>query len=278
MSQANEPWPGSPTALVTGGASGIGRALALALAESGVMVVVADRQTDLAERVVAEIAARGGRAQVAALDVRDRRQFAAVVKMIVESSGRVDFLFNNAGIGVLGQASHYRDTDWTDVLDVNLVGVCNGIAAAYPVMVQQRFGHIVNIASMAGLIPVPLVASYTASKFAVVGLSRALRIEAAAHGVRVTVVCPLIVNTPILSGGRYGRHNDDVSALSRRRAAMHAMAVPPEDLARRVLRDVARNRAVVVYPAWARLWWYLDRLSPWLTDRLTSVLMARLLR
>lgn len=278
MSQAKEPLSGSPTALVTGGASGIGRALALALADSGVMVVVADRQIDLAERVVAEITARGGRAHLAALDVRDREQFATVVKMIVESSGRIDFLFNNAGIGVLGRASHYRDTDWTDVLDVNLAGVCNGIAAVYPLMIQQRFGHIVNIASMAGLIPAPLVASYTASKFAVVGLSRALRIEAATHGVRVTVVCPLIVNTPILSGGRYGRHNDDVSALGRRRAAMHAMAVTPEGLARRVLRDVARNRAVVVYPGWARLLWYLDRLSPWLTDRLTSVLMARLLR
>lgn len=278
MSHADEPRPGPPTALVTGGASGIGRALALALADSGVMVVVADRQIDLAERVVAEITARGGRAQVAALDVRDRERFATVVRTIVESSGRLDFLFNNAGVGVLGQASHYTGADWSDVLDVNLGGVCNGIAAAYPLMVQQRFGHIVNIASMAGLIPAPLVTSYTASKFGVVGLSRALRIEAAAHGVRVTVVCPFIVSTPILSGGRYGRSNADVSALNRSRGAMHALAIAPEKLARRVLKDIARNRAVVIYPGWARLLWYLDRLSPWLTERLTRALMARLLR
>lgn len=278
MSHTQASPPGPPTAIVTGGASGIGRALALALADSGVMVVVADRQVDLAAQVVADIAASGGRAQVAALDVRDREQFAVVVKTMVESYGRLDFLFNNAGIGVLGQASHYTDADWSDVLDVNLAGVCNGVAAAYPLMVRQGFGHIVNIASMAGLIPAPLATSYTASKFGVVGLSRALRIEAAAHGVRVTVVCPFIVNTPILSGGRYGRSNDDVSALSRRGDALRAIAVLPEAMARRVLKDIARNRAVVVYPGWARVLWYLDRLSPWLTERLTRALLARLLR
>ena len=241
-------------------------------------MVVADRQIDLAAEVVAEITARGGRAQVAALDVRDRERFAAVVAEIVATAGRLDYLFNNAGIGVLGQASHYTAADWSEVIDVNLLGVCNGIAAAYPVMIQQRFGHIVNVGSMAGLLPAPLASSYTASKFAVVGLSRSLRIEAATHNVRVSVVCPSIVDTPLLSGGRYGRSNNDVVALNRNRAAMNAIAVSPEDLARRVLKDIARNRAVIVYPGWARLLWYFDRFSPWLTERLTRMLMTRLLR
>jgi NADP-dependent 3-hydroxy acid dehydrogenase YdfG len=278
MTQGPTPVSSVRTALVTGAASGIGRALALALADTGVMVVAADRQIDFAEQVVAEITARGGAARLAALDVRDRAQFAAVVQEIVETSGRLDFLFNNAGIGVLGRASHYSEADWADVFDVNLTGVCNGIAAVYPLMIQQGFGHIVNVASMAGLIAAPLAASYTASKFAVVGLSRALRIEAAAHGVRVTVVCPLIVSTPILSGGRYGRSNPDVSALSRHRAALNAIAVAPELLARRVLRDVARNRAIVIYPGWARALWYCDRVSPWLSERFARALMTRLMR
>jgi NADP-dependent 3-hydroxy acid dehydrogenase YdfG len=269
---------GSPTALITGGASGIGRAMAVALSESGATVVVADRQLDLAEAVVSQITGRGGRAHVAALDVRNRQQFSEVVNVTLALTGRLDYLFNNAGIGVLGQASHYSDADWSEVIDVNLTGVCNGIAAAYPHMIQQRSGHIVNTASLAGLIPAPLTASYTASKFGVVGLSRALRVEAARHGVGVTVVCPFAVNTPILAGGGFSRINQDVERLRRRRFLLDAVAVTPDRLAHRVLRDVRRNRAIVIYPPWARLLWQLDRLSPWVFERLTTVLLNRLLR
>ena len=167
------------TALVTGGASGIGQALAVGLAETGVTVIVADRQFDRAETVVRTIRSRGGRADPAALDVRNRREFADVVTSALDRTGRIDYLFNNAGIGVLGEARHYSDDDWSEVIDVNLTGVCNGIAAVYRHIIRQRSGHIVNIASLAGLIPAPLTASYTASKFGVVGLSRVLRIEAA---------------------------------------------------------------------------------------------------
>jgi NAD(P)-dependent dehydrogenase (short-subunit alcohol dehydrogenase family) len=269
---------GSVTALITGGASGIGRALALALAETGAAVVVADRQLDLAEDVVSDIRSLGGRAHVAALDVRNRRQFADAVNATLGWTGRLDYLFNNAGIGVLGQASHYSDTDWSEVIDVNLTGVCNGIAAAYPHMIRQGNGHIVNTASLAGLIPAPLISSYTASKFGVVGLSRALRLEAARYGVRVTVVCPFIVSTPLLVGGGFSRINEDVGLLRRRSFWLDTLAVSPERLAHRVLRDVARNRAVVIYPPWARLLWHLDRLSPWVSERFTAALLNRLLR
>jgi NAD(P)-dependent dehydrogenase (short-subunit alcohol dehydrogenase family) len=269
---------GSPTALITGGASGIGRAMALALSKSGATVVVADRQLDLAEGVVSQITGGGGRAHVAALDVRSRQQFDEVVNLTLGLTGRLDYLFNNAGIGVLGQASHYSDADWSEVIDVNLTGVCNGIAAAYPHMIRQRSGHIVNTASLAGLIPAPLTASYTASKFGVVGLSRALRVEAARHGIGVTVVCPFVVNTPLLAGGGFSRINQDVELLRRRRFLVDAVAVTPDRLAHRVLRDVGRNRAIVIYPTWARLLWQLDRLSPWLSERFTAALLNRLLR
>jgi NADP-dependent 3-hydroxy acid dehydrogenase YdfG len=259
------PWP-----------SGIGRALAVAVAETGATVIVADRQLDHAETVVDTIRRRGGRAHTAALDVRNRRQFADVVAGTLDRTGRIDFLFNNAGIGVLGEVRHYSADDWSEVIDVNLTGVCNGIAAAYPQMIRQRSGHIVNTASLAGLVPAPLTASYTASKFAVVGLSRVLRIEAARHGVGVTVVCPFIVDTPLLTGGPFSRMNPDVDQLRRRRSLLHAVSVAPERLARCVLRDVARNRAIVVYPRWARLLWQLDRLSPAVADRLSAALLRRL--
>ena len=274
---AQSEYGGVRTALVTGAASGIGRALAIALGDAGTAVFVADRQWAQADQVTSEIVARGGRASPVALDVRDREQFAAAVQSIIGSTGRLDYLFNNAGIGVLGQAQHFTGADWSDVIDVNLAGACNGIAAAYPHMVRQQSGHIINMASLAGLVPAPLVSSYTATKFALVGLSRALRIEAARSGVRVSVVCPFIVDTPLLKGGRYGRINADALPVTKGRALLHALSVSPERLASRILIQAGRNRAVIVYPAWARMFWYLDRLSPWLTERAMRAMLRRLM-
>ena len=268
----------APTALVTGGASGIGRALAIALSQTGTAVYVADRQFDLARQVARTIADAGGSAVAADLDVRNRAQFAELVSTIVAATGRLDYLFNTAGIGVMGHASQFSDTDWSDVLDVNLKGVCHGIAAAYPHMIERRRGHIVNTASLAGLIPFPLTASYTASKFGVVGLSRALRIEAAVHGVRVSVVCPFVVDTPLLTGGAYSRIKDDAASVRKGRPMLRWLAVSPERFASGVLKKTDRNRAVIVYPPWARLLWQLDRLSPWATERLIGKLMSHLLR
>jgi NADP-dependent 3-hydroxy acid dehydrogenase YdfG len=138
-------------AIVTGGASGIGRALAEELAHVGVYVVVADRQVNLAERVAAGIRANRGAGIATELDVRDPSRFQAVVQATVAEAGRLDYLFNNAGIAVGGEMRDYDLEDWEDVFDVNLRGVCHGILAAYPLMIEQGFGHIVNTASLSGL-------------------------------------------------------------------------------------------------------------------------------
>lgn len=260
---------GSRNAIVTGGASGIGRALAEELARTGVHVVIADRQLELAAAVVAGIESRGGTAVAAELDVRDPDRFRQVVEEASAASGRLDYLFNNAGIVVAGEMRDYELADWEDVFDVNLRGVCHGILAAYPLMIAQGHGHIVNTASLAGLIgPLTLQGSYIATKHAVVGISRSLRVEAMRYGVRVSVLCPGAVRTPILRGGRYGRSkpNLDLAALADR--VERFGAIEPALLARRALRAVARNRAIIVEPRVARLPWYLDRLSPWLSEKL----------
>jgi len=119
--------------------------------------------------------------------------------------GHIDLLFNNAGIAVGGGMADYDPEDWEDVIDVNLRGVANGVQAVYPIMIEQRSGQIVNTASIAGLIAAPSQGSYTASKHAVVGLTKALRVEAERFGVRASVLCPGVVRTPILVGGRFGR-------------------------------------------------------------------------
>jgi NAD(P)-dependent dehydrogenase (short-subunit alcohol dehydrogenase family) len=249
-------------AIITGGASGIGRALGEALAGHGAEVVLADRQAGLAEEVAAGIRATGGKARAAELDVTD---FAAVDRLVREtaaSRGRLDYLFNNAGIVVAGDVGDYQLEDWDRVLDVNLRGVVHGVQAAYALMRQQGFGHLVNTASVAGLVPIPRLLSYTASKYAVVGLSTALRVEAAAAGVRVSVLCPGAVETAIVGGGKFGKVLRPPPPEVQRRLWKEGRPITAGQLARAALAAVARNRAIIVIPWWWRLAWWLHRLSP----------------
>jgi NADP-dependent 3-hydroxy acid dehydrogenase YdfG len=156
------------TAIITGAASGIGAAIARELGRCGAEVVLADRQIDLAEKVAAEIRASGGRAVAREVDVRSFPSVARVVEETVVRLGGVDLFFNNAGIGVGGEMDTYDLRDWDDVTDVNLRGVTNGVQAVYPLMLRQGRGHIVNTASVAGLLATPIGGSYTATKHAVV--------------------------------------------------------------------------------------------------------------
>ena len=262
-------------AIVTGGASGIGRALSEGLASRGAHVVLADLQADLATSIASAIGAAGGSATAAPLDVVD---FAAVRRLIddtVARHGRLDYLFNNAGIGVAGDTLNYQLEDWDRVFDVNIRGVTNGIQAAYPLMARQAFGHIVNTASMAGLVASPMTVSYSAAKHAIVGLSLALRVEAAQVGVRVSVLCPGVVRTPILvNGGKYGRVLPPISPEKQREHFERLRPMDAGRFAHKVLRAVARNRAIIIQPAWWRVFWWLQRFSPWLAERLLAKALA----
>lgn len=258
--------------LITGGASGIGRAFGEVLAERGAHVVLADRQFDLAESVAAEIRQNGRKASAVALDVRDADAYKRVVDDIVARHGRIDMLFNNAGIAVGGPAERYEARDWSDVLDVNVQGVVNGIKAAYPQMIKQRSGHIVNTASMAGLVPSPLITSYAMTKHAVVGLSTSLRIEAAPFGVRVSALCPGVIDTPILET----KPPPGAWAPDARRF-LTQVAGPPhpvDDFAQQVLARVERNERIIVAPARARIGWLLSRWFPGLPEPLLAKAVA----
>ena len=193
-------------AFLTGGASGIGAVLARGLVARGAGVVLADRQGALAAETADARRRAGGSADAVALDVRDGAAVAQALDAAVERHGRLDYVFNNAGTGVAGEPRAHPLDDWRYIVDVTLMGVVHGVQAAYPRLVAQGFGHLVDTASMAGLIPTPLTVSYCATKHAVVGLARALRLEAAPYGVRVSVLCPGVIRTPILEGaGRFGR-------------------------------------------------------------------------
>ncbi|WP_405362779.1 SDR family oxidoreductase [Kitasatospora sp. NBC_00085] len=252
------------TAIITGGASGIGRALAEDLAARGCEVVLADLQLEQAEETAARIRAAGGKATAARLDVTDHAEFARLVKDTVARTGRLDYLFNNAGIshGMGAGARHYRIEDWCRVIDVNLGGTVNGVQAAYNVMIDQGFGHIVNTASMAGLVPSPGTTSYVTTKHAVVGLSHNLRAEAAQLGVRVSVLCPGVIRTPFIEGGAYGREVEGVTGEQTKEMWEEKKPISPEEFAKKALDAVAKNQGVIIVPGFWKLFWWLFRISP----------------
>jgi NAD(P)-dependent dehydrogenase (short-subunit alcohol dehydrogenase family) len=184
----------SPVAVVTGAASGIGQGLALALARRGDRVVAADIATDALNT------AFGGFANVTVtrLDVRDAEGWQGLISQTVAAHGQLDTLLNIAGVI---RPSEVHETSVADIdrhIDVNLKGVMYGTRAAAEHMVRNRSGHIVNIASLGGVAPVPGLSSYVASKFAVRGYSLSAALDLRPHGVFVSVVCPDLVDTPML--------------------------------------------------------------------------------
>ena len=236
-------------ALITGAGSGLGRALALELARRGASLHLSDLDTKGLEETAAMVRRAGGAVQTDCVDVRD----AAAVRQWVLAPARVDYLFNNAGIaGVAGLTDRYAPSDWEAIIDVNLKGVVNGVHAAYSVMVRQGFGHIVNTGSLNGLVPLPLALPYSTMKHAVVGLSKTLRIEAAIKGVRVSVLCPGPIRTPILTSGEW-RGCEQVSAERKLKWWERVKPIDPEPWARETLNRVARNEAVIVVPRTARI-------------------------
>jgi NAD(P)-dependent dehydrogenase (short-subunit alcohol dehydrogenase family) len=257
-------------AVVTGGGSGIGAALSRALAARGARIVVSDRDLDTAGETARAIEASGGRAEGVDTDVRDADAVTRMIDGVFARHGRVDYLFNNAGIGIGGEVLENTLDDWRYIVEVNLMGVIHGIQAAYPRMVRQGFGHIVSTASMAGLMPTPFTASYGTTKAAVVALSRALRVEAAEYGVRVSVLCPGVIRTPILTGGRHGRLKVELPAEKALENWERLRPMEPTRFAEQVLDRVADNREVIIVPSWWKLVWWLNRLSIGVTYRFST--------
>ena len=251
--------------LITGGASGIGLALASALAARGDTVVLSDVDHNAATDAAARL---GEHVSAAHLDVTDAEAVQALIDLTVAQHGRLDLMFNNAGIAVSGEARDLTLDHWRRVVEVNLMGVVHGADAAYKVMVRQGHGHLVNIASLAGLIPFPTNAPYGATKHAVVGLSHALRLEGEQLGVKVSVVCPGFVESNIYTASEAVNVSRDALL-----AGVPFRKVPADVAARRILDGIARNEAIIVFPAYARVFWWLQRIH----HRLTAGLSRRML-
>src|SRR6476619_2659178 len=236
--------------IVTGAGSGIGRAIAAELVARGSYVVIADLDVAKAQAVAGEL---GPRASAAVVDVADADAVRALVRDTVDAHGRLDVMVNNAGVAIGGLLEELDERHWQRAIDVNLRGVVNGVSAAYPVMSAQRSGHILNTASLAGLIPAPAMLPYTTTKHAVVGLSTGLRAEAAALGIGVTVLCPGFVDTPLLD--EVYEAPPSIAGGSVRQAVrlMQPKFLSAETVAARAVRGLERNQAVVPVGALAHL-------------------------
>ncbi len=267
--------------IITGAGSGIGAALAARLAARGDRLTLADINGESVARVAAELApvaaANGGSVCAEVVDVRAAAQVQALVDGVVASAGGVDIMVNNAGIGLGGPAQEMPLSHWQRVLDVNLSGVMHGVVAVYPHMVAAGRGRIVNIASLAGLVPAPYLVAYSAAKHGVVGLSLSLAAEAAGTGVEVTCVCPGFTDTPILDSQPPADLPPMVLPASGRElaAAMPGELYPVADLARDIESAIDRGEMLLVTPKTARLTWWAARLLPRQMVRMTGRLTAR---
>jgi NADP-dependent 3-hydroxy acid dehydrogenase YdfG len=245
-------------AVVFGGGSGIGRASATSLLAAGARVIVAD----LDDAAMAEVvAASGGRIESAVIDVTDGEAVQRLIDATAERFGAVDVVVNSAGVAVGGPAEDFTLAQWHTPIEVNLLGTVNAVAAVYPGMVQRGRGHIVNIASLAGLAPAALLTSYAASKWGVVGLSQSLRNEAGEHGVGVSVICPGPVATPLLTTGGRGGHVAAGIDQVRYLESLGGPTLPPERIGALVVRSIEKDLGLVT-PGRARAVAVLQRYTP----------------
>ncbi len=255
------------TAIVTGGGSGIGRALCIELAKSGATVFVAGRRPENIEETASLIARAAGRASSVVADVRDPEAVERLVATVA-SEGSLDYMFNNAGVIMFGEFRDMELEDWRHFIESDILSVVYGTSSAYRVMMRQGNGHIVNVSSVFGLFPFALATGYAAVKHAVVGLSLSLRPEAVRFGVNVSVACPGSVKTEVR--GTYKIFHGDREAFN----ALIWREMSAKRAADKILAGVRKNKALIAFPLYDLIPWWTYRMCPslnlgwqrWLVD------------
>ncbi|WP_225725390.1 MULTISPECIES: SDR family oxidoreductase [unclassified Nocardia] len=233
--------------LVTGAASGIGRATALAAAAAGAELVLTDINAEGLDETVAEIRAGGGTVLAArALDITDYDAVTAFANEVHEAHDSLDIVMNVAGTSAWGTVEHLEHRHWRKMVEVNLMGPIHVIENFVPPMMRAgRGGALVNVSSAAGILAFPWHAAYSAAKYGLRGVSEVLRFDLARHGISVHLVVPGAVNTPLVHTFELVGVDRNDPRVRRLEAAFAGHAVPPERVAHSILRGVERNRYLV---------------------------------
>ncbi|HVT35760.1 MAG TPA: SDR family NAD(P)-dependent oxidoreductase [Nevskiaceae bacterium] len=255
-------------ALVTGASSGIGEAIALALARAGATVVLTGRDRERLAQVEQKCIAAGGQAWSHAAEVTDAQQMHALADAVHARHEAIDILVNNAGVVMAGLVIETEPADWRRLHDINVMGVVHGCQAFVPKMIARgRGGHVINMGSASSIVGTPGMGTYCATKFAVMGLSESLRAELKRARIGVSVVCPGYVDTPIAGKVKIAGS----LATDRRRAAIadrfKRNSVTAEQVAERTLGAIRTNKAVVTVGRDAAAAHFLKRWAPGLLAR-----------
>jgi NAD(P)-dependent dehydrogenase (short-subunit alcohol dehydrogenase family) len=266
--------------LVTGAASGIGRATAIAAAKGGAVLFLTDVQAEALEGVAAEIRDAGGNVAYAkAADVTDREAIVAMAAEVHSGHGSMDVVMNIAGVSTWGTIRRLRPSDWRKMVEVNLMGPIAVLESFVPPMIEAgRGGHVVNVSSAAGLFGLPWHAAYSASKFGLRGVSEVLRTDLRHHRIGVSLVCPGAVRTPLVGTVEIVGVDREAPAMRKLIERFEGRAVSPERVAERIVSGVERNRYMVFTSADIHALYLVQRYAPplyWLTMRGLSLGLNR---
>ncbi|MEH7346486.1 SDR family oxidoreductase [Bacillus sp. JJ1532] len=228
-------------AIVTGGASGIGKAICNELVSKNVFVIISDINERDGKTFEAELNKEAINSRFVYLNVTEFKSVERAINEVYQEFGRLDYLFNNAGIAMYGELYDMSIEDWKEIVDINLWGVINGTQIGYKIMKEQGFGHIVNTASAAGLGPSPVSSAYSTTKHAVVGLTTSLHYEAEEFGIKVSAICPTFVDTPIFDEAKAININKSVITKQLKKQKM----MSPQQLAKIALDGIHKNKPVI---------------------------------
>lgn len=226
--------------IVTGANSGIGYALSEELLKRGATVYMAGRDPAKIATAAGQLSAHGDRVRQIVVDVTKQEQVQKAIEGTAAEAGRLDMLFNNAGVGGTTQYEKATLEDWRNIIDTNVWSVIYGTHAAVPIMLRQGSGHIVNTASISGLVPVPFQALYSLTKFGVVGLSECLRYEYAEKGLAFSVICPAFIASAIYNKTMDGKAHGELRIPDD--------AYPADKASSYVLDRVAEQKGIIIVP------------------------------
>jgi NAD(P)-dependent dehydrogenase (short-subunit alcohol dehydrogenase family) len=226
--------------LVTGANSGIGYAISEELLKRGAIVYMVGRNPEKVDAATKQLSAYKNRIHTRIVDVTNQKQVEKAIKDTAAEAGKLDFLFNNAGIGGTLPFENATLQDWKTIIDTNLWSVIYGVHTAVPIMLKQGSGHIINTSSIAGIIPFPFQALYSLTKYGVTGLTESLKYEYEEKGLHFSTICPSNIATPIFKKSIDGTTHDQIKIPDN--------AYPADKAAALILDRVSEHKGIIVVP------------------------------